>query len=194
MHVITIAPFTTSNGLDSAFLKVIPQAYLTTARNLLKPHNIAIEVLQTGIGTTPCVVTWDKAVNDEKDGGSVRQLCEDTTGTPIGSAVAVIFCMFFQAADFGATVLTSDMQNWGAKWAPYVLINLRLRSRFNAVLLHELIHAAYGESQPGHDDEKTSIFASCAPDRDDTSAVRQLDLPLKHVKALRGAAFATERK
>jgi hypothetical protein len=194
MHVITIAPFTASNALDGAFLKVIPQAYLTTARNLLKPHNIAIEVLRTGIGDTPCVVTWDKAVDDEKNGGDVRKLCEEATGAPIGSAIPVIFCMFFQASDYGVTVLTSDPQNWGTKWAPYVLINLRLQSRFNAVLLHELIHAAYGEKQPDHDKDKTSIFASCAPDRDDTSAVRQLGLPDKHVQALRGASFTAERK
>src|SRR5205807_7856531 len=71
MHVITIAPFTASNALDGAFLKVIPPAYLTTARNLLKPHNITIEVLRTGIGDTPCVVTWDKAVDDEKNGGAL---------------------------------------------------------------------------------------------------------------------------
>ena len=79
-------------------------------------------------------------------------------------------------------------------WPPYVLINLRLQSRFNAVLLHELIHAAYGEKQPGHDGDKASIFASCAPDRDDTAAVRQLGLPAKHVQALRGASFTAARK
>lgn len=194
MHVITIAPFTASNALDGAFLKVIPQAYLTAARNLLKPHNIAIELLRTGIGGVPCVVTWPKAVDDEKDGGSLRKLCEDTTDTSIGSSIPVIFCMFLQQSDYGVTVLPSDMQNWGTKWPPYVLVNLRLQSRFNAVLLHELIHAAYGEKQPEHDDDKTSIFASCAPDRGDTAAARQLGLPLKHVQALRGAPFAAERK
>src|SRR5262249_45625076 len=193
MHVITIAPFTASNGLDCPFLQVTPQAYLDTARKLLKPHKIAIEVRLTGFGNTPCVVSWDKAVDYTKDGGSLRELCDDATATPIGSAVPVIFCMFFQVSAFGVAVLTSDMQN-RTPWPPYVLINLRLQSRFKVVLLHELVHAAYGENQPEHDDDKTSIFASCTPDEKDSAAARQLGLPLKHVEALRGAPFTAARK
>lgn len=192
MHVISIAPFVTSNAIDSPVWPRVGQAYISTARKMLEPHAISIELKETGFGSTPYMLSWPKAVNDQFDGGELRQMCEDAYA--VGSAIPVIFCMFFQASDYGATVLMGA--DAGKKWGPYILINLRLQARFNAVLLHELIHAAYdskafGFKQPGHDTETNSIFHTHSQDKDEDRPQSQVWLPAKHVAALRKADFTT---
>lgn len=192
MHVISIAPFVTAGTLGSPVWPKVAQAYIDAARKMLQPHAVGIELKETGIGATPFVLSWMGSVNDEVDGGKLRQMCEDAY--TLGNAIPVIFCMFFQAADYGATVLKGT--DAGKGWGPYILINLRLRSRFDAVLLHELIHAAYDSKafnfkQPGHDPEKSSIFHTHAPDKDEDQPQSQVWLPPKHVAALRKADFTT---
>lgn len=197
MHVISIAPFFTANAVGMPTEFKVRKAYIETARKLLQPHNIAIEQAETGLAPgVPYMLDWDKPVNDERDGGKLRALCED--GNAFATSIPVIFCMLFQASDFGATVMKGAPQNDGKDWGPYILINIRLQSRYNAVLLHELIHAAYdgkahGFKQPGHDGEATSIFNSCAPDGAQEATQHQMWLPGKHVTALRKADFTSFR-
>lgn len=196
MHVISIAPFSTGSALESPSYPKVSKAYIETARQLLQPHNIVIELAETGFGQTPWMLPWNKSVNDEVDGGTLRQMCED--GNAFATSIPVIFCMLFQASDYGATVMKGAPQNGGKDWGPYILINVRLQSRYNAVLLHELIHAAYDGrahsfKQPGHDTEANSIFNSCAPDGGKEETQHQSWLPGKHVTALRKADFTTFR-
>lgn len=192
MHVISIAQFSTANAFDNPNEFAVRKAYIETARKLLQPHGIAVE--QTALApAAPYVLSWRQSVNDERDGGALRQMCQKEGEFDLGKSIPVIFCMLYQAADYGATILTGAPQNDGQKWGPYILINVRMQSRYNAVLLHELIHAAYDNRQPGHDGEQSSIFASCAPDRDENSGAQQTWLPARHLNTLRGASFAKAR-
>jgi hypothetical protein len=195
MHVISIAPFVTSNAIDTPVWPKVAKAYVDTARQMLAQHAIGIELKETGLAPgTPYMLSWAKSVDNLKHGGELRQMCQDAYA--VGNAIPVIFCMFFQAADYGATVLTGAPQNDGKPWGPYILINLRLQARFNAVLLHELIHAAYDSKafefkQPGHDPEANSIFHTHSQDKDEDRPQSQVWLPTKHVAALRKADFTT---
>ena len=91
------------------------------------------------------------------------------------------------------TVFPSDPQNDGVNWLPYILINTRLLSKSRAVLLHELIHAAYGEFPPlprggVHDPDLNSVFHDC--DLDSTQdGLTQLRMPPQHIDPLKRAYF-----
>ncbi len=198
MNVITIAPFYTASGVNHPNTPRTPQAYINKTREMLKAHNIAIELAETGdFAGVPCMLEWNQSIDLDKNVGDIRALCEPSL--PFGNAIPVIFGIIYQAEVYGAAIPTDYAGNGGKRWPPYIVINLQLQSRFNAVLLHELIHAAYfskaylGKPMPDHDANPTSIFAACAPDKNSDRSLTQNFLPALHVAALRSAAFATFR-
>jgi hypothetical protein len=197
MHVISIAPFVTASALDSPVEFKIRKAYLETARNMLKQHNITIEQAETGLTPgLPYMLESRDPVTYGSGGnvGKLRKLCED--GNAFASSIPVIFSMFYNQTDYGITVIKGHELNEDKNWGPYILINIRLQSSTNAVLLHELIHAAYdskayGFTQPLHDKETNSIFYTHSKDPGDEGGQSQVWLPGKHVTALRKADFTT---
>ena len=93
-------------------------------------------------------------------------------------------------------ISTKNAANNGVGWLPYVLINTQGKSSANEVLLHELIHAAYGENQPNkpgdpHDRDASSCFyayGTAAGVAQSGSPMRTL--PGKHADVLRKAYFS----
>ena len=195
MHVISIAPFVTANAFDSPVELAIRKAYLETARKMLTQHSITIEQTETSMTPgVPYMLEWREPVKYGSGGnvGKLRKMCED--GNALAGSVPVIFTMFYNQTDYGITVLKGHELNEDKNWGPYILINIRLQSRFNAVLLHELIHAAYDSKaysfkQPGHDAETNSIFYTHSQSKGEEQAQSQVWLPGKHVTALRKADF-----
>jgi len=193
MLFINIAMFMTSDGDDST----LRGDYLAKARAMIAP-TMRMKLFQTVSGSdTPRTLPYSGSVNDERDGAKLRAMCH--AAVPAGIGIPVIFCKFFQQIDFGYTVLTSDAQNGGVQWLPYILINTRSKAWRNGVLLHELIHAAYGESQPTprrgdrdpHDSDQNSVFNANDSDIRQPGQSPNLALPAVHRRALEHAYFTT---
>lgn len=96
------------------------------------------------------------------DPGTLRSLAHQAV--PSGRGIPVIFCKRqtddatgVSGFEFGSTIQTDSPANDGVRWLPYILINTQIKSATNEVLLHEMIHAAYGPRQ-NHDADKSSVF------------------------------------
>jgi hypothetical protein len=191
MNRLTVALFTT---MDADFASVL-QPYLDGANTMLAPYSMSVEVFTTDGTTTPRKLPFSGPVFDlSGDPGTVRQQAH--TVLPVGRGIPVIFCKR-QTDDskgfgfeFGSTIQTASPANNGVAWLPYILINTQLKSTTNEVLLHEMIHAAYGAAQPGHDADKSSAFYEYgSEDTKVGNTVRKL--PRQHADVLRKAYFAT---
>jgi hypothetical protein len=195
MNRLTVALFTTT---DADFASVL-QPYLDGANAMLAPYSMAIEVFTTGgTGTTPRKLPYIGPVFDGPgDPGTVRQQAH--TVLPVGRGIPVIFCKRQtddakgSGFEYGSTIQTKSEANNGIGWPPYILINTQLKSATNEVLLHEMIHAAYGELQPkpNHDTDKSSAFYDYGTDKDGNGGSATRKLPQKHADALRKAYFCT---
>jgi hypothetical protein len=193
MNQLTVAFFATSDASYSSLYK----SYLDGANTMLKPFDMSIEVYPTnGTSDSPRKVSYTGAVIDSAgDPGKVRQLAH--LALPKGRGIPVIFCKrntddatTDSGTEFGSTIQTKSEANDGVGWLPYVLINTQYKSSANEVLLHELIHAAYGEKQPGHDSDKSSAFYAYGSDKDGKGGNATRKLLQKHVDVLRKAYFA----
>ena len=192
MNRLTVALFAT---MDANFVSVL-QPYLDGANAMLAPYSMSVEVFTTvGDSGSPRKLPYSGPVFDASgDPGTIRQQAH--TVLPVGRGIPVIFCKR-QTDDtkgfgfeFGSTIQTASPANNGVSWLPYILINTQLRSVTNEVLLHEMIHAAYGTAQPGHDTDKSSAFYDYGTeDMKVGSPARKL--PPQHADRLRKAYFAT---
>jgi hypothetical protein len=186
LHLLTVAPFATS---DAAYATML-QPYIDTANALLGPVHMRIQVFPTGgIGGAPRILAYAGAVFDGPgDSGNVRALAHGAV--PNGRGIPVIFCKrqtddtHGSGFEFGSTIQTASEANNGIGWLPYILINTQIKSSGNEVLLHEMIHAAYGANQPPHDSEPTSVFFEYGNGQPNRS------LPARHVDPLRRSYFS----
>jgi hypothetical protein len=113
----------------------------------------------------------------------------------------VIFCKrntdaaTSSSLELGSTIQTSNPANGGVGWLPCVLINAQEKSSANEVLLHEMIHAAYGPNQPNkggdpHDADPSSTFYADGTTSGGPSGGKPTrNLPSKHADVLRKAYF-----
>ena len=99
--------------------------------------------------------------------------------------------------ELGSTIQTANTEaNNGIQWLPYILINTQGKSTANEVLLHEMIHAAYGANQPNkprdpHDPDPGSCFLPIRHRRQCPQPERQAHshAPSKHADVLRKRLF-----
>ena len=190
MNRLTVALFTTADANSALVL----QPYLDSANALLKPFDMAVEVFSTGgANGAPRALPYTGVVLDMPgDPGSVRQMAH--AAVPNGRGIPVIFCKRQtddtrgSGFEFGSTILTSSPVNNGVGWLPYILINTQLKSSTNEVLVHEMIHASYGESQPGHDTDPSSVFFKYGSESAAGAVARKL--PPIHAGALRRSYFS----
>lgn len=195
MNRLTVALFAT---MDADFGPVL-QPYLDGANAMLKPYKMAIEVFTTdGTSTSPRKLPYTGAVFDGPgDPGKVRQLAH--AALPVGRGIPVIFCKRHTddatgfGFEYGSTIQTKSEANNGVGWLPYILINTQLKSASGEVLLHELIHAAYGTGQPrpSHDTDKSSAFYAYGRNEEGKGGNPTRKLPQNHADALRKAYFST---
>src|SRR5262245_15364136 len=199
MNRLTVALFATSDANHAAHLK----DYVAGPNAMLKPHSVELEIYQTNPSGGAKVLPYTGAVfNSAGDPGTVRQQCHNAV--PSGRGIPVIFCKrntdnaSSAGIELGSMIPTSNKEaNNNVGWLPYVLINTQGKSQANEVLLHELIHAAYGENQPNkprdpHDPDAGSCFygyGTTAGVASSGAATRTL--PAKHVDILRKAYFST---
>ncbi len=195
MNRLTVALFTTT---DADFVSVL-QPYLDGAGAMLAPYSMTLEVFTTdGTSAPPRKLPYIGAVFDGPgDPGTVRQ--QANTVLPVGRGIPVIFCKRNtddakgSGYEFGSTIQTASPANGGVPWPPYILINTQLKSASNEVLLHEMIHAAYGAAQPkpSHDTDKSSAFYQYGNDKDGNGGNTARKLPHQHADMLRKAYFST---
>ena len=198
MHRLTVALFATSDANHTTHMK----DYIAGANAMLKPHNMELEIYQTNPAGGARVLSYTGAVfNNAGDPGTIRQQCH--VAVPNGRGIPVIFCkrntdnVTTNLIELGSMIPTSNKEaNNNVGWLPYVLINTQGKSQANETLLHELIHAAYGENQPNkprdpHDPDPSSCFyvnGTVAGVASSGSPTRKL--PTKHVDILRKAYFS----
>jgi hypothetical protein len=193
MNRLTVALFTTS---DADFASVL-QPYLDGASAMLAPYSMTLEVFTTdGKSAPPRKLPYIGPVFDGPgDPGTVRQQAH--TVLPVGRGIPVIFCKRNtddakgSGFEYGSTIQTASPANDGASWLPYILINTQLKSVANEVLLHEMIHAAYGAAQPGHDPDKASAFYEYGSNEQGKGGNWTRKLPQQHADVLRKAYFST---
>ena len=201
MNRLTIALFATSDANYSAVMN----DYMTAANTMLAPYGMSLEVFQTNPAnpSAPKMLSYTGPVFDGPgDPGTVRQQCH--VAVPNGRGIPVIFCKrnydtaTSGAIELGSTIQTANTEaNNGIQWLPYILINTQGKSTANEVLLHEMIHAAYGANQPNkprdpHDTDRGSCFyqygtVANAPNQ---SGSPTRTLPSKHADVLRKAYFS----
>ena len=198
MNRLTVALFATSDANHATHMK----DYIDGANAMLKPHNMELEIYQTNPAGGARVLSYTGAVfNNAGDPGTVRQQCH--VAVPAGRGIPVIFCKrntdsaSTNAIEMGSTIQKSNTEaNNNVGWLPYILINTQGKSTANETLLHEMIHAAYGENQPKkpgdpHDPDTSSCFygyGTVAGAPSSGSATRKL--PANHADILRKAYFA----
>ncbi len=198
MHHLTVALFATSDANHTTHMN----DYIAGADAMLAKHSMKLEVYPTNPGGGARVLPYTGAVfNSAGDPGAVRQQCH--VAVPKGRGIPVIFCKrntdnaASGGIELGSMIPTSNSEaNNGVGWPPYVLINTQGKSQANEVLLHELIHAAYGDSQPNkprdpHDRDPSSCFygyGTTAGVASSGSPIRML--PPKHADMLRKAYFS----
>jgi hypothetical protein len=193
MNRLTVAFFTTTDANFASVLK----PYLDGANAMLAPFSMSVEVFPTnGSSDPPRILSYTGAVFDTAgDPGTIRQLAH--VALPNGRGIPVIFCnrqtanATGPAGEFGSTILTSNSDaNNGVGWLPYILINTQIKSVSNETLLHEMIHAAYGELKTGHDSDPSSAFYTYGTSDDRKGGGPTRKLPPQHVAALRKAYFS----
>src|SRR5262245_54721226 len=189
MYRLTVALFATSDANHATHMK----DYIAGANDMLKPHNMELEIYPTNPAGGAKVLPYTGAVFDYAgDPGTVRQQCH--TAVPNGRGIPVIFCkrntdnVTTSLIEMGSTIQKSNTgANNSVGWLPYILINTQGKSTANETLLHEMIHAAYGENQPNkggdpHDTDKSScffVYGTVAGEPKSGGTTRTL--PIKHV-------------
>ena len=198
MNRLTVALFATSDANHAACLN----DYVAGANTMLSKYGMALEIYPTNPAGGPRILPYTGAVFDDPgDPGTIRQQCH--VAVPNGRGIPVIFCKrntddaTSGAIELGSTIQTASAANNGVQWLPYILINTQGKSPANEVLLHELIHAAYGANQPNkprdpHDPDASSCFyiygTSTTPGASGGNPIRKL--PSKHADVLRKAYFS----
>ena len=197
MNRLTVAFFSTSDANHAAVLN----DYVSGANTMLSKYGLALEIYPTNNSGGPRVLPYTGAVFDGPgDPGTVRQQAH--VALPNGRGIPVIFCKrntdtaTSGAIELGSTIQTANPANNGVGWLPYILINTQGKSPANEVLLHEMIHAAYGAKPPKagdpHDTDSSSTFyaygtsATGGP----LSGKPVRNLPTKHADMLRKAYFS----
>jgi len=198
MNRLTVALFATSDANHATHLA----DYVAGANTMLSPFSMALEIFSTNPAGGARILPYTGAVFDSAgDPGTVRGQCH--AAVPNGRGIPVIFCKrntddaASSGIELGSTIQTKSAANDGVGWWPYVLINTQGKSTANEVLLHEMIHAAYGANQPNkprdpHDTDPGSCFyqfgtVANAPKQ---SGSPTRTLPAKHADALRKAYFS----
>lgn len=198
MNRLTVALFATSDANHATHLS----DYVAGANTMLSPFSMALEIYPTNPAGGARILPYTGAVFDGPgDPGSVRAQCH--TAVPNGRGIPVIFCKrntdtaTSAQIELGSTIQTANAANNGVQWLPYILINTQGKSTANEVLLHEMIHAAYGANQPNkprdpHDPDAGSCFyqygtVANAPNQ---SGKPTRTLPSKHADVLRKAYFS----
>ncbi len=197
MNRLTVAFFATSDA-DTSMLN----DYVAGANTMLSNYGMALEIYPTNPAGGPRTLPYTGAVfNTAGDPGTVRAMCH--TAVPNGRGIPVIFCKrntddaTSAATELGSTIQTADAANNGIGWLPYILINTQGKSSSNEVLLHEMIHAAYGAKQPKapgdpHDTDPSSTFYAygTASTPNSLSGKPTRNLPANHANMLRQAYFS----
>jgi hypothetical protein len=199
MHRLTVALFATSDANHATHLA----DYVAGANTMLATHSMALEIFSTNPAGGARILPYTGAVFDSAgDPGTVRGQCH--AAVPVGRGIPVIFCKrntdtaTSAQIELGSTIQTANTEaNNGIQWLPYILINTQGKSTANEVLLHEMIHAAYGANQPNkprdpHDPDPGSCFyqfgtVANAPNQ---SGKPTRTLPSKHADVLRKAYFS----
>jgi hypothetical protein len=201
MNRLTVALFATSDANHATHLT----DYVSGANTMLSPFSMALEIYPTNPSnpTGARILPYTGAVFDSAgDPGTVRGQCH--AAVPNGRGIPVIFCKrntdtaTSAQIELGSTIQTASTEaNNGVQWLPYILINTQGKSTANEVLLHEMIHAAYGANQPNkprdpHDTDPGSCFyqygtVANAPKQ---SGSPTRTLPAKHADVLRKAYFS----
>jgi hypothetical protein len=198
MNRLTVALFATSDADHASCLN----DYVAGANTMLAKYGMALEIYQTNPAGGPRILPYSGAVFDGPgDPGTVRQQCH--VAVPNGRGIPVIFCKrntdnaSSGAIELGSTIQTKNEANNGVGWLPYILINTQGKSPANEVLLHEMIHAAYGENQPNkpgdpHDKDASSCFYAYGTSANGgpLSGKATRNLPGKHADVLRKAYFS----
>ena len=198
MNRLTVALFATSDANHAAHLT----DYLAGANSMLATHSMALEIYPTNPAGGARILPYTGAVFDQPgDPGTVRAQCH--TAVPQGRGIPVIFCKrntdsaSSAQIELGSTIQTANEANNGVGWLPYILINTQGKSTANEVLLHEMIHAAYGANQPNkpgnpHDKDPSSCFYDYGTSATTTAQSGSLTrkLPTKHADMLRKAYFS----
>jgi hypothetical protein len=199
MNRLTIAMFKTTDAQDG----LCRAAYIAGANTMLAKYGIALELYPTDPSGDPRVLPYTGAVFDTTgDPGDVRAMAH--RAVPNGRGIPVIFCKrntdtaTSKQVELGSTIQTANPANNGIGWMPYILINTQDKSPANEVLLHEMIHAAWGANQPNpghdpHDTDPSSAFYAYGttgtnPGPRSGSPIRQL--PTIHADMLRKAYFS----
>jgi hypothetical protein len=198
MNRLTVAFFATSDADHASVLN----DYVSGANTMLSKYSMALEIFATNPAGGPRILPYTGAVFDGPgDPGTVRQQCH--VAVPNGRGIPVIFCKrntdnaSSGAIELGSTIQTANPANNGVGWLPYILINTQGKSPANEVLLHEMIHAAYGVNQPNkggdpHDKDSSSAFyaygTSATPGPLSGKPIR--NLPPNHANVLRQAYFS----
>ncbi len=198
MNRLTVALFATSDANHAAHLT----DYVAGANAMLATHSMALEIYPTNPVGGARVLPYTGAVFDQPgDPGTVRAQCH--AAVPNGRGIPVIFCKrntdsaTSAQIELGSTIQTASDANNGVGWLPYILINTQGKSTANEVLLHEMIHAAYGANQPNkpgnpHDKDPASCFYDYGTSATTTaqSGKPTRNLPSKHADMLRKAYFS----
>jgi len=198
MNRLTIALFATSDANHGSVMN----DYIAGANTMLSPHNMSLEIYPTNTAGGARILPYTGAVFDGPgDPGTVRQQAH--VAVPNGRGIPVIFCKRNSdtatsgAIELGSTIQTASAANNGVGWLPYILINTQGKSTSNEVLLHEIIHAAYGVNQPHkggdpHDTDASSTFYAygTSATANTLSGKPVRNLPAQHVATLRKAYFS----
>ena len=200
MNRLTVALFATSDANFAACLN----DYVSGANTMLQKYGMALELFPTNPGnpSAPRILPYTGAVFDSaEDPGTVRAQCHQAV--PNGRGIPVIFCKrntddaTSAQIELGSTIQTKNPANGGVQWLPYVIINTQGKSPAKEVLLHELIHAAYGENQPNkpgdpHDRDSGSCFYAYGTSANPgaLSGKPTRTLPANHADVLRKAYFS----
>ncbi|HTO81534.1 MAG TPA: hypothetical protein VMQ73_04825 [Methylomirabilota bacterium] len=201
MNRLTVALFATNDANYAACLN----DYVSGANTMLQKYGMALELFPTNPANpaAPRILPYTGAVFDSaEDPGTVRAQCHQAV--PNGRGIPVIFCKrntddaTSAQIELGSTIQTKNPANGGVQWLPYVIINTQGKSPANEVLLHELIHAAYGENQPNkpgdpHDRDPGSCFygyGTSATNPGALSGKPTRTLPANHADVLRKAYFS----
>jgi len=180
--VLQVALFAT----ESSNWPRVMQAYLDEANLHLKDHRMTLDQYPTD---RPLILPYKSAVvMSAGDPGVVRNLAHQAL--PNGRGIPIIFCEFLSNDPaFGETVLDvaeHDDARGGVHWLPFCLINTNRKSDSETTILHEMIHAAYGQSVP-HDTDPDSVFYGS---NTDTGIYEIRTLTKKHAEILRQSYFA----
>jgi hypothetical protein len=197
MNRLTVAFFATSDANYAACM----DDYLAGANAMLAKYGMSVDIFPTNPAGGPRIIPFSgPAFDASEDPNTMR--AQAHKAVPVGRGIPVIFCKRnsdgkSDGTEMGSTIQTSSSANGGVGWLPYILINTQNKSTSNEVILHEMIHAAYGESLPNHpggthDTDASSAFygygSTANGGADSGKPIR--NLPAKHADVLRKAYFS----